>query len=113
MGDRLYGLGACDIKAGLCAIIYAATTAKGKVKLLLCSDEENISKGVWKVLWGSRSWFRGVSIMVSGEPGASSIGVGGTDMVTVGRRGRVVFNIDVQGSQDDPPDRKRRLSTKD
>ena len=113
IGDRLYGLGCCDMKGGLCAIISAATSTEGRVKLLLCSDEENISKGAWKAVGAKRNWFKGVRIAVSGEPGASSKGIGGTDMVTVGRRGRAVFNIDVLGESSHGAQPKKGLSAID
>lgn len=96
--DRLYGLGSCDMKAGVAAAIEAAKSFKdANVKLLFCSDEENISKGAWAAVGSMRPWFRGVRLVVSGEPGANIRHVGGANIITAGRRGRAVFAINVFG----------------
>lgn len=39
-GDRVYGLGACDIKGGAAALVAAAEATSGDIALLFTSDEE-------------------------------------------------------------------------
>ncbi|MHB1829846.1 MAG: M20 family metallopeptidase [Candidatus Micrarchaeaceae archaeon] len=96
-GDKMYGLGACDMKGGISAILSSLSKNKDcRVKLLFCSDEENISKGAWSAVKRA-SWFKDVTFMVSCEPGDSTRHTGGANVVTIGRRGRVVIDIDVYG----------------
>ena len=97
-GDRLIGLGACDMKGGLAAILSGiAESRERSIKAVFCVDEENISVGGWKALSSDRKWFSGVSIALSGDSGHSEKYKGGADVITAGRRGRVVINIDVRG----------------
>ncbi|MDE1869111.1 MAG: M20/M25/M40 family metallo-hydrolase [Candidatus Micrarchaeota archaeon] len=111
---RLYGLGSCDMKAGVAAAIEAAKSSKdANVKLLFCSDEENISKGAWAAVGRMRPWFKGVRLVVSGEPGANMKHVGGANIITAGRRGRVVFGIDVYGLSSHGAMPKKGLSALD
>ena len=97
-GDRLIGLGACDMKGGLAAILSGiAESRERSIKAVFCVDEENISVGGWKALSSNRRWFSGVSMALSGDSGHSEKYKGGVDVITAGRRGRVVINIDVRG----------------
>ncbi len=97
-GKKLYGLGASDMKGGIAAMIEAVRASKQrKVKILLCSDEENISRGIWEAVTRKRSWFNDVNFILSGEQGTSRKHVGGVDVLTLGRRGRIVLKIDVTG----------------
>jgi len=96
-GDRLYGLGACDMKGGIAAMLTAANKDKERrVKILLCADEENISQGAWSAI-RMKKWFNDVRLIVSCEPGNSVKHTGGANVVGIGRRGRVVIEADVQG----------------
>jgi acetylornithine deacetylase/succinyl-diaminopimelate desuccinylase-like protein len=97
-GDRLIGLGACDMKGGLAAILSGLAASRDRaLKAVFCVDEENISVGGWKALSSDRRWFSGVAIALSGDSGHSEKYKGGADVITAGRRGRVVINIDVRG----------------
>ncbi len=49
-GDRLYGRGACDMKAGIAALVVAAEQSEGDVVLALVADEEHGSLGTTAVL---------------------------------------------------------------
>ncbi len=95
----LYGLGAYDMKGGIAAVLAAAESMRGsKVKLLLCADEENISKGAWAAVRKESAWLNDASIIVSPEP-PMNIGekASGVTAVTVGRGGRSVICVDVKG----------------
>lgn len=96
-GDRLYGLGACDMKGGIAAMLKSLEYDNGaRIKVLLCGDEENISEGAWTAV-KDRKWFSDVDFIISCEPGDSKRHNGGAHVVTVGRRGRVVVEADVFG----------------
>lgn len=97
-GDKLYGLGACDMKGGIATMLEAVSANEGgRVKLLFCVDEENISRGAWNAARRNRAWFKDVKLMVSGEPGISRSFVGGANVITLGRRGRSVIVADIVG----------------
>ncbi len=98
-GDSLYGLGACDMKGGIAAIISAIRINKKnrKIKIFFGVDEENISEGAWSAIKEYKKWFSDVSLIVVGEPGASPVQTGGASVITLGRRGRAVFSVEVFG----------------
>ena len=97
-GDRLYGLGSCDMKGGIAALLKSLEGNRSRrIMVLLCSDEENISTGAWHAVRHDRKWLRDAALMVSCEPGDSKWHTGGANVVTVGRRGRVVIEADVFG----------------
>jgi acetylornithine deacetylase/succinyl-diaminopimelate desuccinylase-like protein len=99
VGDRLYGLGASDMKGGIAAVLSSLSKfGKNNIKLLFCVDEENISAGVWKAITAEKPWFNNVSLIVSAEAGDSQEHSGGPDTITLGRRGRVVMAINVKGA---------------
>ena len=97
--DKLFGRGACDMKGGIAALLSALIQVKTdkKIKLFFGVDEENISEGAWRAIEEKKSWFSDVEAVLVGEPGASATQIGGVNVVTLGRRGRVVFAVDVFG----------------
>lgn len=97
-GDQLYGIGSCDMKGGIAAILEAlrTTDTHKRIKVLFCVDEENISKGVWTAV-NRKRWLKDVLFTISVEPGDSPKQTGGANVVTVGRRGRVVLSVDIEG----------------
>lgn len=96
--NKLYGLGACDMKGGIAAIMAAVEKLDSNqpVKIVFGVDEENISAGVFKAV-SLKKWFQNVGSVIVAEPGASLAKTGGINVVTLGRRGRVVFRIKVGG----------------
>jgi succinyl-diaminopimelate desuccinylase len=98
VGDKLFGLGACDMKGGIAAFLSAVKLIENKkIKILFSPDEENISEGAWKIVKDKEKWFSDVNFILVGEPGASAKKIGGENVITLGRRGRVVFEIEVFG----------------
>lgn len=97
-GDRLYGLGSCDMKGAVAAMIEAASSAadaeRGRLSLLFTADEEN------KALFGARflaeTQALDVDAIVIGEPGGID---GDWDRLHVVSRGIANFTIKVQGDQ--------------
>ncbi|MCL5413409.1 MAG: M20/M25/M40 family metallo-hydrolase [Candidatus Marsarchaeota archaeon] len=90
-GDRLYGLGSCDMKGGIAALLKSLEGNRSRmIKVLLCSDEENISTGAWHAVKRDHKWLRDAVLMVSCEPGDSKWHTGGANVVTIGRRGNAI-----------------------
>ena len=80
------------MKGGISAAIKSIESSTGSVKLLLCVDEENISKGAWKAVKERREWFEGISLVISPEPILDNGGYAeGESVITVGSGGRVVI----------------------
>lgn len=95
---KLLGLGSQDMKAGIAATMESVKGFENKrIKLLFCVDEENISKGAWAAVKGKKTWFKDVGLMISGEPGNSKENHGGVNKPTLGRRGRCVLSIHING----------------
>lgn len=93
-GDKAYGLGAWDMKAGLLANILAAqksTPKNVKIKLVFCVDEEYISRGGHALM--KNTFMYDVACVISTEP-AFQHGVQG---IVTGRIGRSVYDVTIAG----------------
>jgi acetylornithine deacetylase/succinyl-diaminopimelate desuccinylase-like protein len=95
-GNRLYGLGACDMKAG-CAIamnVFEKGVAEGK-NIIFCavSDEEGNSKGSHEIIKKLQEE-QNVSLF---ENGLCIITEDTEEMVKLGARGRYVVEIEISG----------------
>lgn len=90
--DKAYGLGAWDMKGGLTVNLLTFLNFQPKnfkLKLALVVDEENISKGGFKVL--KSNFLKDVVCIISTEPGFYY----GLQGITTGRVGRAVFKIEI------------------
>ncbi len=93
-GDRAYGLGAWDMKAGVISNIvsFLSSSPKNiKVKMAFCIDEENISKGGFKLI--NSPFMKDVVNVVSTEPAFAH----GNQGVVAGRIGRAVYTVSIKG----------------
>lgn len=91
---RLYGLGACDMKAGLAAILKACEAATPrKIKVAFGVDEENNSQGAWALVQdGFLSDAECIIVSeINDAPSNSSVSI------MLGRRGRAEYEFSVPG----------------
>ncbi len=109
-GDRLYGLGTHDMKGGIAAALESACSCTKHVKMLFCVDEENISQGAWAAVRNNREWFRDVKVILTGEAGVTDENEGGIGIATLGRRGRCVITVEVEGLSSHGAEPNRGLS---
>jgi len=93
--DNLRGLGVWDMKAGLAIILKAVEDSKRNIKIAFCVDEENISEGVHKLAEGN--FLNNVEYALCSESGDTNRDHLGVRMMTLGRRGRAVYLIEVHG----------------
>ncbi|MDP8079904.1 succinyl-diaminopimelate desuccinylase [Phocoenobacter skyensis] len=104
VGDTLYGRGAADMKGSLAAMVIAVRdfvknnpNHKGKVALLMTSDEEAAAKdGTVKVVETLIARNETVHYCVVGEP-SSSQKLG--DTIKNGRRGSITADLYIEGVQ--------------
>jgi len=98
-GGKYYGLGACDMKGGIAGLLYALQSVpKDKpVAIFLAADEENESEGTWVLVKKYPDLLDGIEYILSTEPGASKTKIGGTNVLTLGRRGRSRYLVTIQG----------------
>ncbi len=93
---KLYGLGACDMKAGLAGLTLAFLTLasnppkdlQGRLTLAFASDEEGNSRGFKALL--ETGTFKGLNAAISAEPT-------GLKRLEVGRKGRAVLKVQFYG----------------
>ncbi len=94
-GTRAYGLGSWDMKGGIAAII-AAIESENDVGVIFTVDEENISKGAWKVVEEKDAlaeiWEK-AKLIVSAEAGNFESGEAGLPCCALGRYGRVRIEV--------------------
>ncbi|MDY0095506.1 MAG: M20/M25/M40 family metallo-hydrolase [Candidatus Vecturithrix sp.] len=97
--DRLFGLGAADMKGGMFAILEAAKRLelpKGrKIKIALCVDEENESIGAYAL--SADPFLQDVQLIIAAEIGDARPEKEGAKTISLGRRGRVGITISVPG----------------
>ncbi len=91
--NRLYGLGACDMKGGVSAILAALKKIlkmklTGCLTIALTSDEELYSRGCYTLVKLGK--LKGVDAAVSAEPT-------GLEKMEIGKVGRLVYDIMVYG----------------
>lgn len=97
-GDRLYGLGSCDMKGGLSALVQAVENFQPQaytLKLAFLVDEEHISQGAYALI--QSPWLDDVVAVLIPEIGTSGDQQPGPRRMTLGRQGRVDLDIQIRG----------------
>jgi acetylornithine deacetylase/succinyl-diaminopimelate desuccinylase-like protein len=93
---KLYGLGAYDMKAGVAGLLCAfEEKTDRRIRVAFGVDEENESAGAWKLF--DEGLLDGVEGIVTTEIGDISNEGTGTRTVTLGRRGRAVYEFRIPG----------------
>jgi len=92
-GERLYGLGAWDMKSGISAIMSAIKALRklplsGRIAVALSSDEELYSRGCDALI--RSGLLEGFHAAICAEPT-------GLRRMEIGRRGRIVYDVRVKG----------------
>lgn len=97
-GGRLYGLGACDMKGALAAMIEAAASldalTSGRLSLLFTADEENAAE--YGARWLAESQAVEADAIVIGEPAGMEAD---WDHLHLMSRGLANFTVKLQGDQ--------------
>jgi len=96
--DKLFSLGARDMKSGIVAILKAVESINNnglKVKIAFCVDEENISQGAFKLI--TSAWLKDVGLVVSADSGDIFKESKLPFRYILGRRGRCVISVEIPG----------------
>lgn len=95
---KLYGLGAYDMKAGIAAILSAvdAVRADRPLKVMFVSDEEADSRGTYEA--GKAGFLKGCRFALATEISDVSDMAQSANTITLGRRGRVQYEVTVPGT---------------
>jgi acetylornithine deacetylase/succinyl-diaminopimelate desuccinylase family protein len=97
---RLYGLGACDMKGAVAALVYAVAAVKalgsrkGDLALVLTADEEGGSSA--GAAWLARRGLPGADAALIAEPSGIE---SDWEQISVVSRGAAIFRITVHGDQ--------------
>lgn len=94
---RLYGLGAYDMKAGVAAIVQAVASVRSgrPLKVMFVSDEEADSRGCHEAARGG--FIKGAGFALAAEISDVHDTSQKTRTITLGRRGRAQYELDVPG----------------
>ncbi len=94
---KLYGLGGYDMKAGIAAILKAVESVKTNraIKIMFVSDEEADSTGCYEV--SKTDFFKDVDVAIATEISDIHEMAEKTRTISLGRRGRVQYEIKVPG----------------
>jgi succinyl-diaminopimelate desuccinylase len=93
-GDKLFGLGAWDMKAGIYILLQTLKEFEPKnitLKVAFTVDEENYSIGAHKLI--DDGYCNDVDFIIVPEPGF----VHGDKGITIGRAGRATFTVIIKG----------------
>lgn len=94
--DKLIGLGAADMKAGVAAILKAVEEETDrKIRVAFGVDEENISEGAYII--AKSGFLKDVGIGICTEIASSKNQLLGPQAITLGRRGRCVLELEIPG----------------
>ncbi len=103
-GERVYGRGVVDMKGSIACALSAAKdylknnkTHAGSISFLLTSDEEGVAKyGTAKMLQYLENKGEKIDFAILGEP-TTKYKLG--DLIKIGRRGSVNFDLTINGQQ--------------
>lgn len=93
-GNKLFGLGAWDMKSGISVLLHVLKNFEPKnikLKVALTVDEENYSIGVHKLI--DSGFCKDIDFVIVPEPGF----IHGENGITIGRSGRATYIVEIKG----------------